>query len=129
MRKIESMQKRLTRWMTPLIEDYTERLKYLDSLPIPSYMQMLDVLTYVKIASGVYDFDSATVISYRMSEGKNNRILPIIPNVNLELSYKEFLTRTDRLIDVFNPVGLKPRNLRFLWQQFENNYNTMDNFT
>ena len=44
---------------------------------------MLDVLTYVKIASGFYNFDSANDISYRMSEGRNNRILPIIPTVYL----------------------------------------------
>ena len=44
---------------------------------------MLDVLTCVKIASGIYDFVSANVISYRMSEGRNNRVLPIIPTVNL----------------------------------------------
>ena len=133
MREIENLQKRLTGWTTPSLEDHTERLKYLEFLPVPSYMQMLDVLTYVKIASGVYDFDLGTIISYRMSEGRNNRILPIIPTVNLELSYYEFFTRTARLInflpstiDVFNPVGLKPWFLRFLWQQFEKNYNIMD---
>ena len=99
-------------------------------------MQMLDVFTYVKIASGVYDFDSTTVISYRMSKDRNNRIHPTIPTVNLELSYNDFFARTARLInllptffDVFNPVGLKPLLLQFLWRQFENNYNNIDTCT
>ena len=49
MRKLELLQRRATKLILPTIIDYKERLVYLEVLPIPLYLQMLDVLTLTKI--------------------------------------------------------------------------------
>ena len=45
MRRLEAFQKKTSQWILPTVADYKERLLKLDLLPIPLYLQMLDILT------------------------------------------------------------------------------------
>ena len=66
MRKIEQLQRRVTKWILPGKSDYRERLKLLNLLPFPMYIQVFDVLTLVKMCNGGYDIDPK--ITFKLEE-------------------------------------------------------------
>ena len=57
MRKIEQLHRRVTRWVLPWKSDYRERLILLNLLLIPMYIQVLDILTLLKMCNRGYDID------------------------------------------------------------------------
>jgi ribonuclease P/MRP protein subunit RPP40 len=129
MRKLEALQRRVTKWIVPWIHVYNERLVFLKILPIPMYLQLLDVLAFVKIAAHKFDMDETKYINFSASSGRDSRILPVIPRTRLEITHNDFFVRTPRLIrflpeviDCSNPVGLKARLLAHLWTVYEGSF-------
>ena len=128
MRKIEQLQRRVTKWVLPWKCDCSERL-LLNLLPIPMYNQVLDVLTLVKMCNGGYDIDPQFTFKLGRARSRDCRIIPHIEYRSTELQYQEFFVRTCCLInylpavDVTQPFGLKPKLLSifrtfFPWKLF-----------
>ena len=124
MRKIEQLLRRVTKWVLPWKSDYRERLLLLNLLPIPMYIQVLDVLTLVKMCNGCYDIDPQFTFKLGRASSRDCRIIPHIKYPSTELQYQEFFVRTCRLIkhlpavDVTQPLGLKPKLLSIFWTFF-----------
>ena len=114
MRKLELLQRRATKWILPTISDYKERLVYLEVLPIPFYLQTLDVLTLTKICDGTYDLCWEDFISLKDGPRRENWKIPSCRKPRFDSSHNEFFARTTRLlsflpsIDITRPIGLKP---------------------
>lgn len=128
MKRLELLQKRVTKWILPSATDYKSRLVNLELLPIPMYLQMLDILVMSKLCTGRYDVDISEIIEMVDAPSRENRQVPIVSLPKSELTYSEYFVRTTRLIrllptiDVTNPIGMKARLLRCFWQYFQNNY-------
>ena len=90
MRKIEQLQRRVTKWVLPWKSDYSERLILLNHLPIPMYIQVLDVRTLVKICNGGYDIDPQFTFKLGGASFRDCRIIPHIEYPSTELQYQEF---------------------------------------
>ena len=128
MRKLKQLQRRVSIWILPHIIDYKERLTVLELLPIPLYLQLLDILTLSKICNGQYTISPEDYVELRHGPQRESRMIPISRQPRLELSHQEFFIRTSRLlrfmpsIDVTKPIGLKPILLRLFWNHFDTNY-------
>ena len=128
MKKTEQLQKRVTNWIIPSIKDYKDRLIKLDLLPVPLYLQMLDILLLSNICNGQY-FNLEGFPSLEQGPRREDRIIPVVQTPKFENAQQEFFTRTCRLIrflpclDITKTVGLKPKILRNFWNFFETKYN------
>ena len=116
-RKIEKLQVRVTNGVLPCKCNYRERLILLSLLPIPLYIQILDVLTLVKMCKGGYGIEPQFTFKFEKSSFCDCRISPHIEYPSTELQYQELFLRTSRLIkhlpavDASQPMGLKPKLL------------------
>ena len=64
LKKMESFQKRVTRWI--LYDDnYCDRLTKLNLLPLSLYLQLTDLLMLSKIIAGKHDVDYSSCITFR----------------------------------------------------------------
>ena len=129
MKKTVQLQKRVTNWIIPSIKDYKDRLIKLDLLPVPLYLQMLDILLILNICHGQYDFNLEGFLSLEQGPRREDRIIPVVQTTKFENAQQEFFTRTCRLIrflpclDITKTFGLKPKILRNFWNFFETKYN------
>ena len=128
MRKLELIQCRATTWMLPTISGYKERLVYLEVLPFPIYLQIIDVLTLNKICNGTNDLCWEDVVSLK-DEPRQEKKIPSCRKPQFDSTLNEFFARTTRLlflpsIDLTRPIGLKPSLLRIFWQYFTSAKNT-----
>ena len=68
-RLVEGFQKRVTKWIFNYEDaDYFTRLSTANLLPVPMFLQLLDLLHLSSICSGAYDCDYTPFINYRDTE-------------------------------------------------------------
>ena len=126
MRKLEQFQRRVVKWILPGDLDYTARLHLLKVLPLPLYMQMMDVIMFSKLCTAHYSINTTDVIMFKPNSSRNNTGFELYVRVTrLEKTQQEFFLRTSKLInqlpaslDVFNAEGLKSRLLSYIWGKF-----------
>ena len=122
MKKLELLQNRTTLWILPSVKDYRAGLAQFELLPIPLYLQMLDILTSVKMCNSYFDYDFGDVFPVK-------RLIPVcLKEPRTEVMQQGFFVRTCRLtsyissIAVTKPLGIKTQILRFFWNFFESKY-------
>ena len=54
-KKLEFFQRRMTEWILVFVPEYKNRWIKSEFLPVPLYLQMLDILTLAKNCNGTYD--------------------------------------------------------------------------
>ena len=63
LRQLERVQKRATSWITNNFKmSYTERLKFLQLLPLSMYFELHDILYLVSLLKNKHDIDLNTII-------------------------------------------------------------------
>ena len=109
------------------------RLHFLKVLPLPLYMQMMDVIMFSKLCTAHYSINTTDVIRVKPSSSRHNTGFELfVPATTLEKTQQDFFLRTSRLpasLDVFNAEGLKSKLLSYIWSKFaeefvETNYCT-----
>ena len=132
MKQYEMIQKRFCEWSLPHVS-YKEALLLLNILPIPMYMQIIDILFMSKLNSNYYDYyiqDLPNITTDGYLRQKLFHFLQRPRNVKCENNY---LYRTPRLIqniphcvNFLEPIGLKQRLLTWTWTQFHSKYDEMN---
>ena len=129
MTKLELLQNRTTRWIVPSVKNYRARPAQLELLPFPLYLQMLDVLTLVKMCNSQFDYDFSDVFSIKPEPRREKRLIPVcLKKPRTEFMQEVFFVRTCplifhiRSIDVTKPLGIKAQILRLFWGFFESKY-------
>ena len=127
MKKIESLQKRVVRWILCYPnKSYREMLIKLNLLPLNLYMQLLELLLLSRICLGEYNTDLTSAFLLTERRGKQYFTLPAIAN---EKQRQSFLYRTPNLAnkiipytDIFS-TNAKPEILKLFWSYFKVNFN------
>ena len=131
MKLIEQLQHRATRWITDPDLDYKRRLLRLNLLPLSLYLQMHDILLFVKIVTGHYDIPWESCISYAPTISTRSSDSPLfyVPRTNYVKTSENFWHRTAKTvnklppgIDVLNIIGLKRRLSKLFWDYFSLHY-------
>ena len=130
-RLIEAFQKRVTKWIFSYgVADYFTRMSAANLLPVPMFLQLLDLLHLSSICSGAYDYDYTSFINYcDIGKQRCHSDLFILKSLNYVKSRDSFFFRTQRVannlpIDVnfTNPVGLKNRLLSLMHQKLKEKF-------
>ena len=97
MRQYEMIQKRFCKWSLPHVS-YKEALLLLNILPIPMYMQIIDILFMSKLNTNYYDYYIQDLPNITTDGYLRQKLFPFLQrprNVKCEDNY---LYRTPRLI-------------------------------
>ena len=130
-RLIEAFQKRVTKWIFSYgVADYFTRISATNLLPVPMFLQLLDLLHLSSICTGTYDYDYTSFINYcDIGKQRCHSDLFILKSLNYVKSRDSFFFRTQRVannlpIDVnfTNPVGLKNRLLSLMHQKLKEKF-------
>ena len=131
-RLVEGFQKRVTKWIFNYgATDYFTRLSTANLLPVPMFLQLLDLLHLSSICSGAYDCDYTPFINYRDTEKQRcHSDLFLLKSPNYCKSRDSFFFRTQRVVNNLpsdinfgNPVGLKNRLLSLMHQKLREKFN------
>ena len=130
MRNLEDFQKRVTKWILIYkVPSYIQRMKVLKILPVPMFLQLMDMLHLAQICQNAYNVHYSEFIS--INNNKNRVLLDYfdLPRVHLQRSRAGFFSRSQRLINnlphYFNlneTNNLKRRLLEIMHTKFETNY-------
>ena len=125
MRLFESVQKRFCKWALGNEVSYKDCLIKLNILPIPYYLQLVDLLTLAKILNGTYNFDCASKflntspLYFTRSAGAS---LFQCARPMKEVAEQNFWFRARRLANLcpikLNEFGLKNKLLTWMWIVF-----------
>ena len=127
---LESFQKRICYWITGH-KNYKDALIKLNNLPVPYYLQMLDLLYLSKLMNGSHYFDfAAKAISYSPTQNLFNlrsiaSSLFQVQRPKLKLCEQNFWFRSTRPanlapspVDITDIGSLKKGLLRWFWNYF-----------
>ena len=128
-RKIESLQKRVVKWILFYANiSYTESLIKLNLLPLNFYLQLNDLLVLARICSGKYETTLSSIFHFTQRRGHWYFKLPASTNEQQRYS---FFHRVPALankvlprVDIFLP-NAKAKLLKLFWTFFNRNFNEL----
>ena len=128
-RKIESLQKRVVKWILFYANiSYTESLIKLNLLPLNFYLQLNDLLVLARICLGKYETTLSSIFHFTQRRGHWYFKLPATTNEQQRYS---FFHRVPALankvlprVDIFLPSA-KAKLLKLFWTFFNRNFNEL----
>ena len=123
-RKIESLQKRVVKWILFYANtSYTESLIKLNLLPSKFYLQLNDLLVLARICSGKYETTLSSIFHFTQRLGQWYFKLPATTNEQQRYS---FFHRVPALANKVLPrvdIFLPNAKAKLLWTFFNQNFN------
>ena len=128
MRKLELLQRRLTKWILPTVRDYKKRLDFWRCSEFHftfNYWTFSHWLRYKW--EHTISVERTSYLWRTDPDDKREKFQKSCRKTQFESTHNEFFARTSRLsflpfIDITRPSGLKPSFLQIFWQNVTENF-------